>query len=155
MPKQSMTRKSSDNQYLHKDFHIALNHGLDYLQKNMGRKAVKEYLTQFANTYYFPLKTSIKKIGLRALKEHYEKIYKIESADFKINISQDELTIHLLASPAVGHIKSKGIPVSESFCESVITVNKTICRDTLYDMEMLEYNDDTGAYRMRFFRRTA
>ncbi len=72
-----------------------------------------------------------------------------------MNFSQDELTIHLLASPAVLHIKSKGIQVTESFRESVIAVNKTICMYTPYDVEMLEYHDDNGAYRMRFFRRTA
>ncbi len=153
MPKQTMTRKSSDNPYLHKDFHILLNHGIDYLHKNIGEEAVREYLTQFASAYYSPFKRDIKNKGLLAIKEHYERIYEIEGALFDINFSQDELIIHLQASPAVMHIKAKGHPVSELYRETVATVIKTICQDTTYDSEMLEYHEDNGAYRIRFFRR--
>lgn len=153
MPKQTMTRKSSDNPYHHKDFHILLNYGIDYLHKNIGEEAVREYLTQFASAYYSPFKRAIKDKGLLAIKEHYERIYEIEGALFDINFSQDELIIHLLASPAVMHIKAKGHPVSEFFRESVATVINTICQDTPYDSEMLEYHEDNGAYRMRIFRR--
>ena len=135
MPKQTMTRKASDNRYLHKDFHIALNYGIDYLYKNIGEEAVREYFTQFANAYYSPFKRAIKDKGLLAIKAHYEKIYKIEGAEFDINLSQDELIIHLLASPAVMHIKTKGHPVSELYRESIATVIKTICNDTPYNFE--------------------
>jgi hypothetical protein len=153
MPKQRLTRKSSDNQYLHKDFHIALNYSIDYLHKNFGEEAVREYFTQFANAYYSPFKSAIKDNGLPAIKSHYEKVYKIEGAEFNISLSQDELIIHLLASPAVMFIKAKGHPVSEIFHESVETVIKTLCMDTPYNVEMLEYHEDNGGYRIRIFRR--
>jgi hypothetical protein len=153
MAKEIMRQKAADNTYLHKDFHIALNYGLDYLHKNFGEDAVRDYLAKFANTYYSPFKITIKDKGLLAIKVYYEKIYEIEGARFDISFSQDELLIHLLASPAVMHIKAKGHPVCELFHESVTTVTKTICEDTPYDVEMLEYRDDNGAYRIRFFRR--
>jgi hypothetical protein len=153
MTKKKITRKASDNRYLHKDFHIAFNYGLDYLVKNLGQEAVKEYLTQFTQTYYAPLKKAIKKIGLVALKEHYEKIYRIENANYQMHYSEDELIIHLIASPAVMHVKSNGHPVSSLFRESVSTVNSVICQDTAYDCEMLAYHEENGAYCLRFFRR--
>ena len=153
MPKQTMTQKSSDNPYFHKDFHILLNYGIDYLHKNIGEEAVREYLIQFAVTYYSPFKSAIQDKGLLAIKEHYEKIYKIEGAVFDISYSQDELIIHLMASPAVMYIKAEGHSVSPLFRESVATVIKTICQDTPYDVEMLEYHEYNGSYRMRFFRR--
>ena len=153
MAKEIMRQKATDNTYLHKDFHIAFNYGLDYLHKNFGEDAVREYLTQFASDYYSPLKSAIRDKGLLAIKEHYEKIYEIEGARFDISFAQDELIIHLLASPAVMHIKAEGQYVSELFRESVATVNKTICQDTPYDIELLEYHEGNGAYRMRFFRR--
>lgn len=153
MPKQTLTQKASDNQYFHKDFHIALNYGIDYLHKRFGEEAVVEYLIQFAKAYYLSLRIAIKEKGLLAIKEHYEKIYEVESAEFNMNISPDELIIQLSASPAVVHIKTKGHSVSELFRETVVTVNKTICENTSYDFEMLEYNDENGAYRLRFFRR--
>jgi hypothetical protein len=153
MAKEIIRQKAADNTYLHRDFHIALNYGLDYLNKKFSEDAVREYLTQFANSYYSPLKRAIQDKGLLAIKEHYEKIFEIEGARFDIRFSQDELIIHLLASPAVLHIKAQGHPVSESYYESVATVNKTICQETPFDIEMLEYHEDNGSYRVRFFRR--
>lgn len=153
MPKQTITRKASDNFYFHKDFHIALNYGIKYLHEKFGKESVREYLTQFARAYYSPLISAIKEKGLIVIKEHYEKIYKIEEAVFDMNISQDELIIHLSASPAVMHIKAKGHSISELFRETVATVNKTICESTLYDAELLEYYEGNGSYCLRFFRR--
>lgn len=153
MPKQTVTYKASDNQYYHKDFHIALNYGIDYLHKNFGAEAVKEYLIQFAEAYYSSLRIDIKEKGLFAIKEHYEKIYEIEDAEFNMSFSLDELVIELSASPAVMHIKASGHSVSELFHETVATVNKTICENTPYDFELLEYHEKNGAYSLRFSRR--
>lgn len=153
MSKQTVSYKASDNQYYHKDFHIALNYGIDYLHKNFGAEAVREYLTQFSEAYYSTLRIAIDEDGLLAFKKHYEKIYKIEDAEFSMSFSSDELIIELSASPAVTHIKASGHTVSELFHETVVTVNKIICKNTLYDFEVLKYNDENGAYQLRFFRR--
>jgi hypothetical protein len=153
MPKKTITQKTSENPYFHKDFHIALNYGIDYLHKKFSEEAVREYMAQYANAYYSPLKKALKEKGLLAIKNHYEEIYKIEGAVFDISFSRDELIIHLSASPAVTHIKANGHPVSDLFRETVATVNKKICDDTPYDIELFEYDDGNGAYRLRFFRR--
>lgn len=155
MPKQTITQKTSDNQYYHKDFHIALNYGIVYLHKEFGEDAVREYLEQFADTYYSQLRFAIEEKGLQAIKAHYEKIYEIESALFNMSFSPDELVIHLSASPAVMHIKASGHSVSELFRETVATVNKTICEKTHYDFELLEYHEENGGYSMRFSRSVA
>lgn len=153
MSKQTLTRKASDNRYYHKDFHIELNFGIEYLKEKFGKEAVKEYLVQFADAYYSPLKKELKEKGLIAIKEHYEKIYKIEDAKFDMSFSPEELIIYLFASPAVMHIKSNGHRVSTLFRETVLTVNKTICRNTNYDVEMIDYNEKNGGYQLRFHRR--
>ena len=153
MPKQIITRRAADNAYFHRDFHIALNYAIDYLHKKFGEEAVREYLAQFADAWYSPLKKSLLEKGLHAIKEHYEVIYKTEDAEFDIKLYEDELIIHLLASPAVMHIKSGGHAVSPLFYETVATVNKEICRDTPFACELLHYDVDSGGYRLRFFRR--
>ena len=56
MTNKSITQSASDNEYFHKDFHIALNYGIEYLYKNFGENAVVEYLIQFVNNYHTPLK---------------------------------------------------------------------------------------------------
>lgn len=151
--KQIIEQKASDNTYFHKDFHIALNYGINYLHKNFGEEAVREYLAQFANTYFAPLKKALREKGLPVLKEHYENIYKIEDAVFNISISPNDLLIHLSQSPAVMYIKAKGHPVSTIYQETVITVNKEICRNTPYDCKLVEYEHENGAYKLRFFKR--
>jgi hypothetical protein len=47
MPKEVMRRKASDNDYLHRDFHLTLNMGIEYLREKFGDEAVGEYLEQF------------------------------------------------------------------------------------------------------------
>jgi len=153
MSKQTITKRASDNPYFHKDFHIALNYGIEYLHEKFGEQAVRQYLAQFARTYYAPLKTAMQHEGLLAIKEHYESIYEIEGADFDMSFSGDELSIGVKASPAVMHIKRKGHAVSGLFNETVATVNKTICEDTPYEVKLTEYDDDNGAYHLLFFRR--
>lgn len=89
-----------------------------------------------------------------AIKEHYEKIYKIEAAEFSMKFTEEELVIQISASPAVVHIKTSGHTVSEPFMETVNTINKTICQDTPFDFELLEYNKENGACIQRFYRRS-
>ncbi len=151
--KQIIEQKAADNTYYHKDFHIALNYGIDYLHKSFGEDSVREYLVQFANAYFAPLKKALRGKGLLVIKEHYENIYKIENAVFDMDISHDNLVIHLSESPAVMYIKENGHNISSLYQETVTTVNKEICRNTPYDCKLVEYNDENGAYQLQFFKR--
>ena len=153
MTKKSITQRASDNEYFHKDFHIALNYGIEYLYENLGENAVDEYLMQFANNYHVSLKKSLSTIGLAAIQKHYEKIFKIEGATFDMNISKDKLTIHLHASIAVMHIKENGHLVAPAYEKTVSVVNQEVCRNTPYDCNMTDYNQDNGAYKIHFFKR--
>ncbi len=152
MPKQSITQKASDNPYFHRDFHIAFNFGLEYIHKKFGEESVREYLMQFARTLYAPLMEAINEKGLIAIKDHYEKIYNVEGADYDMDHSKDELIIRLFSSPAVTYIKSNGYIVSPLFNETVETVNKIICENSQYEFELLEYKEENGAYVLRFYK---
>ena len=153
MAKKVLDRKASDGTYYHPDFHTALNYGIDYLHTNYGEEAVREYLRQFASSYYTVLRRDLTEKGLPAIKEHYEKIFQIENAVFNMHISHDELIIHLSESPAVMHMREGGHPVSALYHETVATVNKEICKNTIYDCEMLDYNNQNGSYKIRFYKR--
>ena len=153
MVKEVMKRQASDNEYLHKDFHKALSGGIEYLHLNYGEQAVREYLRQFANTFYVPLKEDLKQRGLVALKEHYEKIYKIEGGKIDITFSEDELILKVEACPAVTHLRKDGYPVARLFHETTETVNETICQDSEFLFELVEYDQQTGRSVQRFYRR--
>lgn len=153
MTRQTLRQKTPDSKYYHPDFHIAFNYGLEYLHNNFGEESVHEYLVEFANVYFAPLNKALQVKGLIAIKEHYENIYQIENAIFSLTISENELLIHLSASPAVMYIKEKGHTVSPLFKETVTTVNKEICKNTPYECELMEYDNENGAYQIRFLKR--
>lgn len=148
-----MRRKASDNEYLHKDFHGALSVGLDYLQTHYGDESVREYLREFAGNFYAPLTDDLKNRGLIALKEYFEKLYKTEHGEISITFSPDELILNVQACPAVMHIRQNNHPVSLLFYETTKTVNETICRDTPFAAELVEYDQQTGRSIQRFYRR--
>ena len=69
---------------IHKDFHGALSCGFEYLDKNFGRKVLKEYLKQTGENIYKKLIENIKKDGLIALEKYWNYIFTIEEGKFKI-----------------------------------------------------------------------
>jgi hypothetical protein len=151
--KQVMRRSAADNAYLHKDFHGALSTGLIYIEQHYGPEAVREYLWQFATTFYAPLTEEVKQRGLIALKEHFERIYQLEGGEFTITMSPDELTLKVKACPAVTHIRKIGQKVAPLFSETTRTVNEAICDGTPFAAELLSYDKKTGRSSVRFTRR--
>lgn len=153
MPKRVMQRTASDNEYLHKDFHGALSNGIEYLHTNYGEDAVRDYLKRFTRAFYSPLKEDLKKRGLPALKEHFERIYKIEGGKVDITCSDDELVIKVYACPAVEHMRKNGYTVARLFCETTKSVNEALCEGTDFAAELIDYNEETGSNTQRFYRR--
>jgi hypothetical protein len=155
MPKQAMTRRASDNVYLHKDFHGALSLAIDYLDSNYGEAAVRAYLRRFTRSYYADLTKQLCDRGLIALKEHFERIYEIEGGSASIRLSEDALSIEVDECPAVRHMRERGFPISSLFVETTRTVNAALCEGTPFEYELLEYDPDTGRSRERFRGRSA
>ena len=152
MPKEVMTRRASDNEYLHRDFHGALSAGIQYLDEHYGEKAVRQYLRQFANSYYAPLKEDLKKRGLVALKEHFEKAYGREGGQVEMTLSEDELLMRVESCPAVTHMRKSGYAVARLFHETTRTVNQALCEGTPFSSELLQYDQQTGRSVIRFWR---
>lgn len=153
MAKEVMRRQASDNEYLHKDFHKALSGGIEYLHINYGERAVSDYLRQFANTFYVSLKEDLKQRGLVAIKEHYEKIYKIEGGKIDIVFSEDEFILKVEACPAVTHLRKNSYPVARLFRETTKAVNEVICEGSDFVFELIEYDKQTGQSIQRFYRK--
>ncbi|OPZ83152.1 MAG: hypothetical protein BWY76_02410 [bacterium ADurb.Bin429] len=155
MSKRVMTRSAADNAYLHKDFHGALSAAIAYLHERYGANAVRDYLRQFAAAYYAPLTDAINQRGLTALREHLARVYTIEEQEVAITGTDDELWLDVPRCPAVAHMRELGYPIAELFYETSRTVYQTICDGTLFAVEMLAHDPDTGRARFHFFRRPA
>ncbi len=153
MPKQVMHRTPDDNSYLHRDFHGALSCGITYLHDRYGEAAVRDYLWQFARSFYGPLSADLTKRGLIALEEHFRRIYELEEGEVHFSSSSNELRIAVDACPAVRHMRRNGYPVARRFHETTDTVNRAICHDTPFAAELLDYDEETGRCVQRFCRR--
>jgi hypothetical protein len=153
MTREVMRRTASDNAYLHKDFHSALNVGIAYVHEHYGAEAVREYLRHFAAAYYAPLSDAIRACGLAALQEHLATIYAIEGSSVRLNLDNDSLLVEVEACPAVTHIRAQGHPLAALFFETSRTVYETICQGTPYMLEWRAYDPETGRASLRFVRR--
>ena len=153
MEKLVMDRRASDNEYLHKDFHGALSCALDYLNDNYGIDSVKDYLRKFTRSYYSKLIEDINKIGLIAIMEYYERIYKIEGGIVEFQSDNNELIMKVDKCPAVSHLRKSGRSVSPVFFETTKTVNEALCEGTPFSAELLQYDEKTGGSIQRFYRR--
>ena len=155
MTREAMRRKASDYVYLHKDFHGALSNGIQFIHEKYGAEAVRQYLRQFVVTYHAPLKAEIKQRGLVALKDHFEKMYRLEGGVIHLACSDDELRLEVKACPAVTHMREKGYPVAELFVETTRTVNEALCEGTPFAAELVRYDEADGHSIQRFYRRPA
>jgi len=154
MPKEIMRRKAADNEYLHKDFHLALNAAIEYLHKRQGAEAVREYLRQFALAFYSPLMARIKRSGLKALEDHFKRIYKIEKGAIRIRRTRDDLILEVDACPAVAHMHAKKCKPTRLFYETSRTIHAALCEGSPFDFEWVSYDPKTGRSVQRFYRRS-
>lgn len=152
MAKEVMRRRAADNPYFHKDFHGALSTGIEYLDTHFGPQAVREYLRQFARSYYGPLRQALQRRGLAALKDYFLDLYRREGGAVEAEGGEDELVLRSAACPAVAHMRSKGYRVAKLFAETTRTVNETICEGTGFASELVEYDEQTGRSVVRFRR---
>lgn len=153
MAREVMRRKAGDNEYLHKDFHGALSAGLIYLEERYGADAVREYLRDFAREFYAPSRDDLKKRGLLALKEHFEKTYEIEGGQVEIDLCEDQMVMEVAFCPAIDHMRKHGYEISPLWSETIGAVNQALCEDSDFEAELVEYDSQTGRSVQRFRRR--
>ncbi len=169
----AIVRKASDNKYLHKDFHLALNLLMTYVYDHFGKQALVNYLEQFALAYYRPLSQKLRSGDKESLVSYFKEIYEKEEwavhialhgAEGRgqsvpalcsmpyalITVGENSVEITQDACPAITHIVLSGEKPCPHYRETYNTVYKTICRDTPFEYELEYFNDETGACRQLF-----
>jgi hypothetical protein len=153
MAREVIRRNAADNVYLHKDFHGALSAGLAYLEQRYGAAALRDYLRQFALTFYAAVTLAMKERGLVALREHFQRVYTLEGGQIDITFSEDEMLVKVEACPAVAHMRQHEYAVAPLFYETSRTVYAAICEGTPFVSEWLVYDEQSGRTVVRFYRR--
>jgi len=152
MKKLTVEKKSTQNKYLHRAFHISCDLGLSYIASNFGAEGVKEYLTLFAHKYYSPLIEAIRNKGLAPIKEHLEKIYEAEEASDVLLLSMEKqiLRARILKCPGIEYMKLKKHNVSCWYIETTRTLYQAIAREAGIDFVLNHYDTQTGAAEFYF-----
>ena len=145
-----MERKASDNKYLHKDFHIALNLLMTYIYDHFGKDALVNYLKQYSRAYYKPLIDKLKSGDKEALVKYFRGIYEKEEWPVNIVSGKNSLEITQDACPAISHIIQKGGKPCPFYKETYNTVYKTLCENTPFEYSLVYFNEETGACKQLF-----
>jgi hypothetical protein len=143
-------RKASDNKYLHKDFHIALNLMMTYILDNFGKDSLIIYLKKFSQAYYKPLNLSLMSGDKQVLADYFKGIYEKEEWPVNISIHENSVEITQDACPAISHIVLKGGKPCPCYSETYSTVYETICENTPFEYVLEYFNNETGACNQRF-----
>ena len=148
-----MTRKASDNKYLHKDFHITLNILLDYIDSQFGKEAVIKYLSQFTSAYHQPLHEQLMSGNLTALSDYLTQLYQKEEWPVRIRFGDDFIELQQDACPGMSHIKASGKQPSACYVETYRTVYETLCEDTPFQYQLQRFDHETGACTQLFTKK--
>lgn len=148
---QTITYTSSDNTYLHKDFHGALCYAIKYLDETFGPNKTKKYLQQVAKTYFAPLTEALQRDGLSVLKKHFEHIFTLEGGEFDFKDADNTLVLEVKKCPAILHLIEKGQLFTERYCESTVVVNETVCEAAGYQCSC-QYEPGQGACVQKFWK---
>lgn len=152
-PIKTMSRKASDNKYLHKDFHLSMNLLMEYIYKNFGKDKLIDYLKQYTIAYHKPMYEQIQSGNIEALSSYFRDLYEKEEWPIKITQEEDRIVIEQHACPGISHIKSKGGKPIPLYVETYKTVYTTLCENTPFEYELVFFDDETGACLQLFKRK--
>jgi hypothetical protein len=93
--------------------------------------------------------------GLDALRDHFQRVYAQEGGDVTITRDKeaDRLSIRVHSCPAVSHIRAGGDPVSGLFALTHSVINASLCQNTPYRAELIDYQPSDGACLQVFARK--
>jgi hypothetical protein len=144
-------RGSSDNEYLHKDFHGALCYAIKYLDETYGPQTTEEYLCRVGREVFSPLIEALRQEGLKALECHFRKVFELEEGIVEFIRENDRLVLKVEQCPAVAHLKKTGQFYTERFCESTVHVNRAVCGAAGYESRC-EYEPGAGRCVQTFWK---
>lgn len=145
---------SSDNPYLHKDFHGALCYSIKYLDETFGTDATAQYLRQVGTEVFSPLITALRKEGLIALERHFKQIFELEGGQAEFKREDNCLVLDVSKCPAIAHLKTTEQLFTERYCETTVNVNKAICDAAGYECSC-EYVRGQGRCIQKFWKKGA
>ena len=149
-----MERRAADNKYLHKDFHVTADIGIAYVGEHFGDSGVKEYMEQYARSFYSKLAGEVRAFGLVKIQEYLLEIFKREEREdfIETTLSEGELLVKIKRCPAIEFMRCEaGHTPSRWYGETTKTVYPVIAEMAGVGFELFSYDEEWGACEYRFF----
>lgn len=152
MAVKTIVRTAQDNKYLHRDFHISCDVGINYIGKRYGTQGVQDYICQYVDAYLAPLADSVRNGGLEPLAEYFRELYESEEAEeqLEMSLSADSLEVRILSCPAIIHMKKSGHMPSPWYVETTGTLYRRLAENAGLSFVLNDYHSDSGATSFRF-----
>jgi len=151
-----MERRAADNKYLHRDFHVTADIGIAYVGEHFGDEGVREYMVQYARSFYSRLADKVKAEGLSALDEYLKSIFRKEERESYIEtaLSENELRVSIKRCPAIEFMRCEaGHTPSKWYGETTKTVYPVLAKMAGIEFELNSYDEEWGAAEYRFFKK--
>ena len=138
-------RKSADNKYLHRDFHLIMNRALQHIGDNYGEAGVETYVRNYAKRYFSAM-------TLEEIKNYLIDLYEREEASDKLSVelTDKELAVKISSCPAVEYILSKGDKMATYYVHTAKTLYAEIAEISGLKFEFGSYDEATGACDFTF-----
>lgn len=148
-------RNASDNKYLHKDFHVTADIGIFYVGANYGDEAVKEYLTQYASSFYKLLAEKVKTNGLIELENNFKTVYEKEewSEFLHTTLTESSLEISIDKCPAITFMKQSGHTPSKWYKEITYVAYSQLAKMCDLEFSVSYYDENDGRAKFTFFKK--
>ncbi len=147
-----MDRRAGDNKYLHREFHVFMNMGVDYLGSRFGPAVLDDYLARFTRRYMKPLAERVRAQGLPALAENIAAAYAAEEAGEALHLhcTDRRLDVQVDWCPGVRYIQGRENQVSEWYSHTTSTVMATLAQEAGLQFTMDAYDEAAGAAAYHF-----
>ena len=138
-------KQSSENKYLHRDFHLIMNRAIQHIGDNYGEKGVETYIKEYAKRYFSAM-------TLEEIKNYLVELYEKEEASDKIEVTltDKELAVKIVSCPAVEYILSKGDKPATYYVHTAKTLYAQIAETSGLKFEFGAYDEATGACDFTF-----
>ncbi len=153
MAREVMTRKSTDNEYFHKDFHVSCDLGISYIGEHYGDEGVREYIRKYASSYLAPLSDQIRTEGLGAFERYLRELYATEKAPevLEIQCDEKEIVVEISACPAIAFMRASGHTPSKWYAYTTSELYKSVANNAGVCFELQKYDEQNGAAQFKLY----
>jgi hypothetical protein len=107
------------------DFYFAINATFRFIEKQLGRDALRRYWQELGSTYYAPVTAMWKHGGLPAVGRYWRAFFDAEpGAEVQVEVAADRVSVDVRICPAIKHLRVHGREIVPCFCQHCYYVSE-------------------------------